>query len=282
MKKIISFLIPLALIAMVLTGCSGNDSDIQNNDLSGTVKTGGSTSVERLMTALIYKFQNENKEITVNYEMNGSSDGIKNTLSGMYEIGHASRELKTDGSEDGVKAIAYAIDGIAIILHHDNPIDNLSEEQVRKIYSGEIRRWSEIGGKDELISLVTREASSGTKSAFCEIVGLEADESTKISKDATVCDSTGAVQTIVSQNKNAIGYMSFSDVNEEKVKMVKYDGVAVVDETLIDGTYKLKRDFLMVVREGETLSNGAQAFIDFVQSDMGRQVILENSLLPLN
>lgn len=297
MKKMISMLLVLVLALGVLSACDGNeagDKDTGTNDtaatteskgeaLSGTVKTGGSTSVEKVMNALIYQFQDKNRDVTINYEMNGSGDGIKNTLSGMYEIGHSSRELKTDGSEDGLVATAYAIDGIAVVIHKDNGVESLNADQLRDIYTGEITNWKDVGGKDAPITVVTREASSGTRSAFAEIIGLEKedDDSTALVASATTCDSTGAVQTTVSQNDNAIGYMSFSDVDTAKVKTVQFDGVDITTDTLKDGSYKLKREFYLITKEGATLSPAAQAFIDFIVSEDGQKLVSDNKLLPV-
>ena len=180
MKKMLALTLALLLGITLLTACGGNelsesnepsdqvsaDAGDQQSAISGIVKTGGSTSVEKVMNALIYQYQAKHRDVTVNYEMNGSGDGIKNTLSGVYEIGHSSRELKTDGSEDGLATIPYAIDGIAIILHQDNQISNLTKEQLKDIYTGKITNWSELGGKDAPITVITREAGSGTRGAF--------------------------------------------------------------------------------------------------------------------
>ncbi|MBS5724917.1 MAG: substrate-binding domain-containing protein [Clostridiales bacterium] len=190
MKKVISILLVLVLALGVFTACSNEedpaettgDTEATTNDatsgdsgeaLSGIVSTGGSTSVEKVMTALIYQFQEDNPDVTINYEMNGSGDGIANTISGMYEIGHSSRDLKTDGTEDGLVATAYAIDGIAVVVHQDNEVESLNADQLRDIYTGTITNWSQVGGADAPITVVTREASSGTRSAFAEIIGLE-------------------------------------------------------------------------------------------------------------
>jgi phosphate transport system substrate-binding protein len=253
-------------------------------ELSGTVKTGGSTSVEKVMTALIYQFQEYNQSVTVNYEMNGSGDGIKNTLSGLYEIGHSSRELKTDGSEDGLDATAYAIDGIAIVVHKDNQTPNLTKDQVKGIYTVAITNWSEVGGSDALITVVTREEGSGTRSAFAEIIGIEKadDPSTAILASATVSDSTGAVQTTVSSNPSAIGYLSFSDVDPSKVNTVQYEGVQITTDTLKDSSYKLKREFLLITLTGAALSPAAQAFKDFILSPEGQEIVAGKSLLPIS
>jgi phosphate transport system substrate-binding protein len=297
-KGIITTIISTMALAVILTsalfatGCSASaDTSTPTNassDLSGNVKTGGSTSVEKVMNALIYQFQDENREVVIDYELNGSGDGIKNTTSGLYEIGHSSRELKTDGSESGLVATAYAIDGIAIVVNPENGVENLTNEQLKNIYTGKTKNWKELGGKDAQITVVTREEGSGTRSAFAEIVGIEtkdsndkADPKTAIVAKATVASNTGAIQTTVSQNPNAIGYMSFSDVDDTKVRTVKYEKVEISEAALTDGTYKLKRDFYLITKEGATLSPAAQAFVDFVLSPAGEQIIASNKLLPI-
>jgi phosphate transport system substrate-binding protein len=284
MKKIISTVLSLFVMTVVLVGCSSGDNDASNTSgtgtqaLSGNVKTGGSTSVEKVMTALIYQFQENNPGVTIDYEMNGSGDGIKNTISGVYEIGHSSRELKTDGSESGLDATPYAIDGIAIVVHKDNAVSNLTKAQVNDIYTGKVTNWKDVGGKDAPITVVTREEGSGTRSAFAEIVGFEEGD---ILASATTQDSTGAVQTTVSANSNAIGYLSFSDVDDSKVNTVKYEGVAISSETLKEGTYKLKREFYVLTKTGATLSPAAAAFKDFILSDAGQKIVSEKNLLPI-
>ena len=307
MKKITGIVLTAMLLFSTLSACGSQETvsnttknttqtttqsssqstkqEINHTDevsLSGTVKTGGSTSVEKVMTALIYQFRMEHPDIAVDYEMNGSGDGIKNTMNGLYDIGHSSRELKTDGSEDGLTPLAYAIDGIAVILHKDNQISDLSGEQLKKIYTGEITNWSEVGGDDALISVVTREDSSGTRSAFAEIIGLEKkdDPSTALLPTATTCNSTGAVQTTVSQNRNAIGYMSFSDVDTEQIQTAKYNGTEISTETLKDGSYMLKREFFLLIKSDSSPSPIAQAFIDFVLSAEGQALVQDNKLLP--
>ena len=289
MKKITLGMVTLILALGMLTGCN-EPAQKQNTPapsptakLSGTVKTGGSTSVEKVMNALIYKFQDDNREVTVNYEMNGSGDGIKNAISGIYEIGHSSRELKKDGTEDGIDAVSYAIDGIAVIMHKNNTVENLSKEQLKDIYTGRVENWSEVGGSNALITVVTREASSGTRSAFAEIIGIEKkdDAETVIVAEATTCDSTGAVQTNVSQNENAIGYMSFSDVDDTKVSAVKFENVQISEAALKDGSYTLKRDFYLITKKGAELSAEAKAFMDFVLGSSGQGIVKDNKLLPV-
>ena len=303
MRKITGLLLAVLMLTALFTGCASDEpssaasdnstADIVSQDsgesstessedtaLSGIVKTGGSTSVEKVMNALIFQFQADNGDVTVEYEPNGSGDGIKNTISGLYEIGHSSRELKTDGSEDGLDAVSYAIDGIAIVVNSGNGVEDLTTQQLADIYTGAVTNWSEVGGNDAAITVVTREEGSGTRDAFAEIIGLEAGGSNIIAS-ASVADSTGAIQTQVSENPNAIGYMSFSDVDPAAVKTVKYEGVEISTDTLKDNTYLLKREFYLLVKTGAALTPPAQAFMDFVMSDAGQQVVADNSLLPI-
>lgn len=279
MKKTACLLMAVLVGASLFTGCSGGNP-AADSGLSAVVKTGGSTSVEKVMNALIYQFQDDNRAVTIDYEPNGSGDGIKSTISGLYEIGHSSRELKTDGSEDGLDATAYAIDGIAIVVNKGNMVDSLSKEQLNGIYTGAITNWSEVGGSNALITVITRESGSGTRDAFAEIIGLEKGGS-NILASASVADNTGAIQTQVSSNPNAIGYMSFSDVDTSKVNTVPYEGVAISTDTLKDGSYKLKREFYLLTKTGAALSPAAQAFIDFVMSEAGQQIVADNKLLPI-
>ena len=283
----------LAAGAMMLSfaACSqGGDSESQSSsvagtsrsstagDASGIVKTGGSTSVEKVMNALIYKYQEENQNVTINYEMNGSGDGIQGVIDGKYEIGHSSRDLKDEEKSEGLEGTAYAIDGIAVVVNSENGVTDLTQDQIKKIYAGEITNWSEVGGADASITVVVREAGSGTRSAFGEIVGIEDEE---LVSTATECKDTGAVQTTVSQNANAIGYMSFSDLDESMVKAVNYEGVAISTDTLKDGSYKLQRSFLLVTKSGAELSEAAQNFIDFILSDEGQQIVTDTNLIPV-
>jgi phosphate transport system substrate-binding protein len=281
------FALTILVGGLMLVACTSKDDGESGGGeeaaLSGVVKTGGSTSVEKVMTALIYQFQAENPEVTIDYEMNGSGDGIKGAIEGLYEIGHSSRELNTDGTEDGLDAKAYAIDGIAVAVNTENKATGLSSEQIKGIYTGKIKNWSEVGGADAPITVVTREEGSGTRDAFAEIIGIEDEEdpSTAIVKNATVCDSTGSVQTTVSQNPNAIGYLSFSDVDETKVSTLSFNDVAISEQSLSDGTYGLKREFYVMTKQGAELSAAASAFIDFIMGEEGQKLVAENSLLPI-
>jgi len=319
MKRITSLLLALIMAAALLAGCgetenttdvesktgeentvvSNSSSDTEANtnsvptenpaaNLSGMVATGGSTSVSAVMEALIFQFEEYNDKVTVKREENGSGDGINKAKDGTYEIGHSSRELKTDGSEDGLIEIPYAIDGIAVVLHKDNEVKSLTKQQLFDIYTGVIDNWKDVGGKDELIAVVTREDGSGTRAAFAEIVGLEKkkdgaiDPATAIKAAAAEQNSSGNIKTAVSGNPAAIGYMSYSDADDPNVKLADYEGVAISNETLKDGSYKLMRQFYMVVKEGRELSAAAQAFIGFVLSAEGQQIVESKKLLSVD
>ncbi len=284
MKKRFLALALTGIMALSLASCgesetsSGGTQSSGGTALSGNVKTGGSTSVEKVMTALIYKFQENNRSVTVNYEMNGSGDGIKGVSSGKYEIGHSSRSLKEEETAEGLEGTAYAIDGIALVVNKGNTASELTQAQIKDIYTGKIKNWKEVGGKDAPITVIIRESGSGTRSAFGEIVGIE---DTELVAGATECKDTGAVQTTVSQNANAIGYMSFSDMDLSVVTPVKYEGVSISTDSLKDGSYKLQRSFLLVTKKGAQLSNAAQAFVDFILSDEGQQLVTDNKLISV-
>lgn len=292
MKKLWSIISVLTISIMFVTACTGSGGQIPTGDddsaLRGVVKTGGSSSVEKVMNALIYQFQEDHAHVTINYEMNGSGDGINNTLNGMYDIGHVSRELKQDGTEDGLHVIPYAVDGITIVVHPKNNVSDLTGQQVQDIYTGRITNWNQVGGADAPITVITREMGSGTRSTFAQIIGLEQkaqngrlNPDTQIMTDAVVANNTGAVQTQIMQNPNAIGYLSYSEVNTDAVKLLRFDGVDISAQTLQNDTYKLKRDFYLLTKKDAPLSNEAQAFIDFVVGDRGRQIILHMKLIPI-
>jgi phosphate transport system substrate-binding protein len=280
MKKIFTVILAAVLAGALFVSCSSSPA---TSTLSGTVKTGGSTSVEKVMNALIYQFQGDNTGVQINYEMNGSGDGIKNTASGQYEIGHSSRELKQAEIDQGLVGKPYAIDGIAIVVNKANTATNLTKDQIFKIYTGKITNWKDVGGADAAITVVTREVGSGTRTAVADLVGLEVTgkDDTKVISSATVCNDTGSVQTTVTTNKNAIGYMSFSDLDATKVTALQYNGVAISEATMTDGTYGLKRNFWLITKKDATLSAPAQAFYDFILGPAGQAIVKSNGLLTI-
>ncbi len=283
LKKVLTLGLAVVVAGALFVGCSSPTTTPTAQSLSGIVETGGSTSVEKVMNALIFQFQGDNAQVQIKYQMNGSGDGIKNTASGQYEIGHSSRELKQAELDQGLVGKAYAIDGIALIVNKENTAKNLTKEQVFGIYTGKITNWKDVGGADSSITVVTREVGSGTRTAVADLVGLEiaGKDDAKVISSATVCNDTGSVQTTVTTNKNAIGYMSFSDLDATKVTALRYGGVAISEATIKDGTYGLKRDFWIITKKGTTLSAPAKAFYDFILSDAGQAIVKANKLLSI-
>ena len=285
MKKLLSLAVSGVLLMSLAacgqtTGGSASKSDStssgsssQSAKLTGTVNTDGSTSMEKVMGALIEVFTEQNGGVTVNYSGTGSSAGITAAKGGTADIGLASRDLKT--SETGVKSITVAKDGIAIVVNPNNPVANLSVEQISKLATGEMKNWSEVGGSDGQVVFIGREAGSGTRDGFESITGTA--DKCKYTNELT---STGEVIANVASNPNAIGYVSLSAV-DKTVKAVTVDNVAPSEEAVLDGTYKIQRNFNFIVSESKTLSAAAQAFVDFASSADASKLIAGAGAVPV-
>ena len=269
MKKIICIALA-AVMALSLAACGGN------NGLSGKVATDGSTSMQKVIMSLKETFEGENSGVEVTYNPTGSSPGIKAVQEGRCDIGLSSRALKAEEEEQGLVATTLAYDGIAVIVNPENTVEDLTVEQIAAIYKGEITNWSEVGGMDAEIVLVGREAGSGTRSGFEEIVGVE--DLCQYRQELT---STGDVITAVSQNPGAIGYASLASV-KDTVKAIKVGGVAPSEETVKDETYAIQRPFVLVTKKGTALTETAQAFFDFITSEAAREVITAAGVVPAN
>ena len=269
MKKIICIALA-AVMALSLAACGGN------NGLSGKVATDGSTSMEKVIGALKETFEGENAGVEVTYNPTGSGSGIKAVQEGRCDIGLSSRALKAEEEEQGLVGTVLAYDGIAVIVNPENTVEDLTVEQIAAIYTGEITNWSEVGGIDAEIVLIGREAGSGTRGGFEEIVGVE--DLCQYRQELT---STGDVITAVSQNPGAIGYASLASV-KDTVKAIKVGGVAPSDETVKDETYAIQRPFVLVTKEGTALTETAQAFFDFITSEAAREVISAAGVVPAN
>ena len=269
MKKIICIALA-AVMALSLAACGGN------NGLSGKVATDGSTSMEKVIGALKETFEAENAGVEVTYNPTGSGSGIKAVQEGRCDIGLSSRALKAEEEEQGLVGTVLAYDGIAVIVNPENTVEDLTVEQIAAIYKGEITNWSEVGGIDAEIVLIGREAGSGTRGGFEEIVGVE--DLCQYRQELT---STGDVITAVSQNPGAIGYASLASV-KDTVKAIKVGGVAPSEETVKDETYAIQRPFVLVTKEGTALTETAQAFFDFITSEAAREVITAAGVVPAN
>ena len=269
MKKIICIALA-AVVALSLVACGGN------NGLSGKVATDGSTSMQKVIMSLKETFEGENSGVEVTYNPTGSGSGIKAVQEGRCDIGLSSRALKEEEKAQGLVGTVLAYDGIAVIVNPENTVEDLTVERIAAIYKGEITNWSEVGGPDAEIVLIGREAGSGTRSGFEEIVGVE--DLCQYRQELT---STGDVITAVSQNPGAIGYASLASV-QDTVKAIKVGGVAPSEETVKDETYAIQRPFVLVTKKGTALTETAQAFFDFITSEAAREVITAAGVVPAN
>ncbi len=255
MKKILSIALVIALAAAIFTGC-GNNSE----SAGGTVSTDGSTSMEKVIGALGESFMEANDGVTFTYNPTGSGSGITAVSEGRCDIGISSRSLTDEEKASGLKETILAIDGIAVVVNPDNPVTDLSTDDIAKIYTGEITNWKDVGGNDAEIVLIGREAGSGTRDGFESITGTE--DKCQYNQELT---STGDVITTVGQNPDAIGYASLAAL-QDSVKAVAVDGVEPTEATVKDGSYVVQRPFVLVTKEGTDLSETAQKFFDFVTS----------------
>ena len=272
MKKIIA-LVLTALLALSLVACGSESktddtkTDDQPAALTGTVSTDGSTSMEKVIGALSESFMAQNSGVTVNYNPTGSGSGITAVQEGTCDIGLSSRALKDEEKSAGLKETVLAYDGIAIIVHPDNPVSDLSVEQLAQLYTGEITNWKDVGGNDAEAVLIGREAASGTRDGFESITGTK--DKCQYRQELT---STGDVITAVSQNPDAIGYASLASV-KDSVKALNVDGVTPSEATIKDGSYKVQRPFVLVTMAGKELSPAAQAFFDYAISSDAASII---------
>lgn len=256
-----------AMSIALLAGCGNSNSSNDNNSsaagetpssLSGTVATGGSTSMQKLMGMLQEDFMAKNQGVNITYDPTGSGAGITGAEDGSLDIGLSSRALHDD--ETDVESITVCLDGIAIVVNNANPVEDLSLQQLADIYTGKITNWSEVGGNDGEIVVIGREAGSGTRDGFESIVDVK--DNCKYAQELT---ATGAVTAAVASNENAIGYASLSAV-DDSVKSVKVDGVECSEATVQDGSYKVQRPFNFIIKKDAQLSDAAQAFVDYVTS----------------
>lgn len=279
MKKIMKTVLAAALAAGMLSGCgsTGGDTARQTAAPSGTqatVSTDGSTSMEKVIGYLSEAYMDENKNVKVTYNPTGSGSGIQAVSEGRCDIGLSSRDLKDDEKQN-LEETVVAIDGIAIIVNPENTVEDLSVEQIGKIYTGEITNWKEVGGEDKPIVPIGREAASGTRDGFESITGT--NDKCKYSQELT---STGDVIQTVSGNPNAIGYASLAAV-KDTIKVLSVEGVKPSKETIQDKTYKIQRNFVLVTRKGTALSTDAQKFFDFATSSAADSLIEKAGAIPV-
>ena len=279
-----------AAAAAALTACGGSASSAAASStstaagstasstaaaLSGNVATGGSTSMKNVIAALTEGFAEVEPGVTVSYDPTGSGAGITGATDKTLDIGLSSRALKDDEKND-VDGTTVALDGIAIIVNKGSKVTDLTVDQLKQMFTGEITNWKDVGGDDGEIVLVGREAGSGTRDGFESIVDVK--DSCKYAQELT---ATGAVISAVEANPLAVGYASLSAVGDT-VAMVTVEGVECSEDTVKDGSYKIQRPFVFVTNKSVALSEQAQAFVDFATSKDAADLIRTAGAVPVN
>lgn len=288
MKKIISVILMMLLSLSALTACGQERSQEEGGngqqEIKGSVVVAGSTSVQPVSEELAAAFMDIYSGISIEIQGGGSGQGIKSIQENIADFGALSRNVKEEEKAAVVREDVIALDGVAIIVNPESTIEDLTIEQIKKIYTGEIKNWKDVGGADAPIVIVSREEGSGTRGAFTEITkilskneaGKEIDGTTK---DALIQGSTGAVMQTVASTPNTIGYVSLGSLGD-RVKTVKVEGVAPSTETVLDGSYKISRPFVYV--SGGEHSETPQLFIDFILGSEGQAIIEESGFIPVN
>lgn len=285
MKKITSIILSALLAMIIFGGCGNSNSNNGTNQTSdntqtekpaqsATVSTDGSTSMEKVIGYLSESYMEENKNVKVTYNPTGSGAGIQAVSEGRCDIGLSSRDLKDD-EKTTLDQTVVAIDGIAIVVNPENKIEDLSVEQIGKIYTGEITNWKDVGGDDKPIVLIGREAASGTRDGFESITDTK--DKCKYNQELT---STGDVIQTVSSNPNAIGYASLAAI-KDTVKTLSVENVKPSKDTIQNKTYKIQRDFVLVTKKNTKLSDAAQKFFDFATSKEADALIEKAGAIPV-
>lgn len=270
-KRVLALLSSTILVAGLAVGCSSDSGGSSN--AAGKITVSGSTSVGPTIEVLAEKFKESNSDIKIEIQQVGSSAGIKSTIEGTSEIGMSSRDLKDEETKD-VDGTQIAIDGIAVVTNTENKISDLTKEQVKDIFTGKITNWKDVGGADGEIVVVSREEGSGTRDGFQEILGFESEE---LTKNAQISDGSGNVKSTVEGNKNAIAYISFGYL-DETLNDVKIDGAEATDENVVAGKYPVSRPFLLVNKK-DNLSEAGKAFVDFILSEEGQNIVSEEGFI---
>lgn len=283
MKKIGALLLACVL-SISLVGCGNSDSNdggtTTNTNVSGKVTADGSTSMEKLMGYLTEAIPEAYPNLTFEAQYTGSSAGIKAVTDGTADIGNSSRALKDDEKSAGLVENIVALDGIAVIVDKNNTVDNLTKQQLQDIYTGKITNWSEVGGADQNIVVIGREAGSGTRDGFESILDIA-----EKCQYASELNETGAVVAKVQETAGAIGYASLDVASDsaDKVNIVKLDGVAPSESTILDGSYSLQRPFVMATKGTiEEQSEQVKAVFDFINSEDGQALIKKAGLVVPN
>ena len=283
-RRIIAIMAAVSMMTFGLVGCGSNSpqsadaaeqgKNVESVELNGTIKLAGSTSMEKLCEAMAESFMERNPGVTVTVEYTGSGAGLESLAAGSVDIGNASRGLKDEEKASGAVENIVAIDGIAVITNKSCSIKDVTSKNLAKIYSGEITDWAELGGKEQPIIVIGREAGSGTRDAFEEL--LEVKDGCVYAQEL---DSTGAVLAKVATTPGAIGYVSL-DVVDDTVSELKIDGVEPTEEEILAGNYMLQRPFVMATKGEMSGQNElVQAWFNYINSDDGKEVIKQVGLI---
>lgn len=292
-KKLISLIAGVAIVAAA-TGCSetatssvaGTSSTAGTSaseassaeasateELSGTLSMNGSTSMEKVIKAVNGAFMEKNKGVTVNLNLTGSGTGIQEASEGKCDIGNSSRKLKDEEAEK-LDATVVGLDGIALVVNPANKLEDITLQDLAKVYSGEITNWKELGGDDKAIVVIGREDGSGTRDGFESIVMGD-----KEPKYAQELESTGSVINAVATTDGAIGYASLANV-DETVKALKVGGVEATEENVKSGAYKVQRPFICATLKGSD-NKLVKAYLDFILSEEGQALVLAQGAVPV-
>lgn len=265
MKKILSIVLFLMLCS--LTGCCSNASPV--------ISVEGSTSMERLLGALIEGYREHNDSVTVNYSGTGSGAGIEAVISGVCDIGLSSRPLKDNEIQKGATAYVVALDGIAVIVNSSNPVSDMTLQNLTAVFTGAVSNWAELGGKNAPIAVYGREAGSGSRTAFEDLINAR-----DLCRYTNEYSSTGDIVVNVMSNPNSIGYISLSGLRRE-VKTLSIGRVPCTAETIRCGEYALWRPFLLVICKSRTLSPEVQKFLDFAMGDdVSEMISMAGAVVP--
>lgn len=286
-KKLISLIAGAAIVAAA-TGCSqtatssvaGTSASKASSaeasateELSGTLSMNGSTSMEKVIKAVNGAFMEKNKGVTVNLNLTGSGTGIQEASEGKCDIGNSSRKLKDEEAEK-LDATVVGLDGIALVVNPVNKLEDITLQDLTKVYSGEITNWKELGGDDKAIVVIGREDGSGTRDGFESIVMGD-----KEPKYAQELESTGSVINAVATTDGAIGYASLANV-DETVKALKIGGVEATEENVKSGAYEVQRPFICATLKGSD-NKLAKAYLDFILSEEGQALVLAQGAVPV-
>ena len=295
-KKVSAIFACLLACATLMAGCSSavasqssssaaepqssSSSEVSSEasaSISGKLTLTGFTSMNEVCNALGEEFKALYPDVQFNKGGNGSGEGPTAVTDGTAQIGDLSRDVKDEENPDSFDIYQIAIDGIAVIVNPENPVSDLSKEQIAQIYTGEITNWKDVGGNDGTISVIGRDAQSGTRDGFESIFDIGEE-----CKYAAELGATGDVVTSVASDPNGIGYISLGSIND-KIKALKVGGIDATDENIINGTYVVSRPFVQICKKGASESDPLiKAWFDFVYSDEGKAIIEESKLIPVD